>query len=54
MGRLIAATTAEAKRKAARLAMAWCIAGRSPSSAKMARKVHAHRILLGHELDAGV
>lgn len=36
MDRLIAATTPEAKRQAARWGMAWFAAGGSPSSAKMA------------------
>lgn len=54
MDRLIAATTAEAKRQAARWATAWFVAGGSPSLAKMSSKMNSHRSLLGHELDAGV
>lgn len=38
MDRLIAATTPEAKRKAARWAMAWFVAGRKPSPARMSPK----------------
>lgn len=54
MDRLIAATTAEAKRQAARWATAWFVAGGSSSSAKMSRKAHGHRSLLGRQLAAGV
>lgn len=54
MDRVIAATTPETKRQAARWARAWFAAGGSPSVAKMSRKVHAHRSLLDPQLDARV
>lgn len=39
LDRLIAATTPEAKRQSARWAMAWFIAGRKPSPARLSSKV---------------